>query len=428
MRAAVGLRGLVLLTVAALVLRLVAAFATGAWEPPPGRWEHGYEVGAVAVSLAEGRGFSDPFLSETGPTAAVGPALPFVWSLLIRAFGPYSAGAWAGMVLLNVLFSTLVVPAAWALGRRCGGEATGTLAAAVWALHPIGVLGPTTYQSASGLYALFVTLGLERLVALEQADRAGEPLRPRALSFGLVIGLSLWVEPLWLPVLAAWLAVTLLRRRFSLLRHGLLACLVAAALAAPWAVRNLVVFHEPVFLRSWAGPELLLGAIAGPGEPTPIGRHPSRSSEEMRELRRLGEPAYASAKAREAAARIAERPGRWLAACAWRWAVFWTGRLDWWLPAPGHPVAGGWGSRLRGLVHLLPALLAAAGLLRARRFRPAATRVLAIAFAAYPVTYALTHVEARYRHPLEAAVTVAAVLLVTRGGMLSGRRGEEPQP
>lgn len=422
-----GPRGLLLLTAGALALRVLAAVATGALEPPPGRWEHGYEVGAVAVSLAEGRGFADPFLSETGPTAAVGPALPFAWSLLIRAFGPYSAGAWVGFVLLNALFSALVVPAAWALGRRCGGELTGTLAAAAWTLHPVGVLGPTTYQGASGLFALFVTLALERLVALEQADAAGGATRAPALGLGLVTGLSLWVEPLLLPVLAAWLAWTSLRRRFALLRRGLLAAALAAAIAAPWAVRNLVVFDEPVFLRSWAGPELLLGALAGPGEPTPIGRHPSRSPEEMRELQRLGEPAYAAAKAGEAAALVAERPSRWLAACAWRWGAFWTGRLDWWSAAPGHPVAGGWGSRLRGLVHLLPALLAAAGLLRARRFRPAATRVLAIAFAAYPVTYALTHLEARYRHPLEAAVTVAAVLALTRGGMLASPDEKEPQ-
>jgi len=191
-----SLRGLITLTAVALLLRIVACFATGAFETPSGRWEHGYEVGAVAVSLAEGRGFSSPFLSETGPTAAVGPALPFLWSLVLRTFGSYSAGAWAGFVLLNALFSALVVPAAHALGRRCGGPAIGLLAALAWTLHPVAVFGPTGYQSASGLFALFVTISLERFVALEQADGEGRSLRRLAVSAGLWFGAGLWVEPL----------------------------------------------------------------------------------------------------------------------------------------------------------------------------------------------------------------------------------------
>ena len=128
-------------------LLLLAGFATGAFEPPPGRWERGYEVGAVAVALADGRGFADPFLSETGPSAAVGPLLPFLWSLLIRAFGAQSAAAWAGFVLLNMLFSALVVPALHALGLRCGGAALGFVAALAWTLHPVGVVAPFEYTA-----------------------------------------------------------------------------------------------------------------------------------------------------------------------------------------------------------------------------------------------------------------------------------------
>lgn len=424
-RIAAGLsaRGLLGLTVGAFVLRVLACLATGAFEAPPGRWEHGYEVGAVAVSLAEGRGFANPFLSETGPTAAVGPALPFVWSLLIRIFGPYSGGAWAGFVLLNALFSALVVPAVHALGRRCGGRGLALLAACAWTFHPVGVLGPTGYQSASGLFALFVTLTLERLIALEQADGTERALPGLAVSAGVCFGAGLWVEPLLVPVWSLWLAWALLRRRARLLRAGLLATAIAGAMAAPWFVRNLVVLEAPVFLRSWAGPELYLGAVAGPGDPTPVHLHPSRSVDEMRALIRDGEVQYAHDKGREAMALAAEDPGRWVAACTWRWGAFWVGRLSWWSHSAEHPVAPGLASRLRGLVHLGPAVLAGLGLWRFRRKRRAAVRVLLLACLAYPVTYALTHVEARYRHPLEPAITLAAVLALMRDDMLS-----EPDP
>lgn len=420
-------RGLVALTLAALALRVIACWATGAFESPPGRWEHGYEVGAVAVSLAEGRGFANPFLSESGPTAAVGPALPFAWSLLIRIFGSYSAGAWAGFVVLNCLFSALVVPALHALGRRCGGASLGLLAALVWTLHPVGVFGPTGYQSASGLFALFVTVTLERLVALEQADAGERTLRRLALSAGAWFGAGLWVEPLLLPVWLLWLGWALVRRRVPLVRAGLVAALFAAAIATPWFLRNLVVMEAPVFLRSWAGPELYLGAVAGPGEPTPIELHPTRSRAEMLELLRVGEVQYAHDKGRTALELVRERPGRWVASCAWRWGAFYLGRLSWWGYSPEHPVAPGAASLLRGAVHVAPALLGAVGLWRFRRRRRAAVRVLLLAALAYPVTYGLTHVEARYRHPLEPAIAVAAVLAFLRDDMLSGpETGEEP--
>ena len=422
-----SLRGLVTLTAVALLLRVVACWVTGAFETPSGRWEHGYEVGAVAVSLAEGRGFSNPFLSGSGPTAAVGPALPWVWSLLLRVFGAYSAAAWTGFVLLNALFSALVVPAVHALGRRCAGPGLGLLAALAWALHPVGVFGPTGYQSASGLFALFVTLTLERLVAIEQADGEGLPLRRLALTAGVCFGAGLWVEPLLLPVWLLWLGWALVRRRVPLLRAGLVASLLAAAIATPWFLRNLVVMEAPVFLRSWAGPELYLGAVAGPGEPTPIHLHPTRSPEEMRELIRVGEVRYARDKGRDAMALIVDDPGRWVSACSWRYAAFWLGRLSWWGYAPDHPVAPGLSSLARGFVFLVPTLLAVVGLWRTRGRRPAAVRVLLLAGLAYPVTYGLTHVEARYRYPLEPAITVAAVLALRRDGMLSGpESGETP--
>jgi len=147
----------------------------------------------------------------------------------------------------------------------------------------------------------------------------------------------------------------------------------------------------------------------------------------MRELIRVGEVQYAHDKGGEAMRLVAEDPGRWVAACSWRWGAFWLGRLSWWGYAPDHPVAPGLASVLRGFVYLLPAVLAALGLWRSRGERRAAVRILFLAGLAYPVTYALTHVEARYRYPIEPAITVAAVLALRRGGMLSGpESGETP--
>ena len=63
-------------------------------------------------------------------------------------------------------------------------------------------------------------------------------------------------------------------------------------------------------------------------------------------------------------------------------------------------------------MHVVPPILAALGLLLAwRRHRPVA-RVLGLVLLAYPVAYGLTHVEARYRLPLEPVLLVSAALLI----------------
>jgi len=48
---------------------------------------------------------------------------------------------------------------------------------------------------------------------------------------------------------------------------------------------------------------------------------------------------------------IRQRPARWVAACAWRYGVFWAGRASWWRAAPGHPLGGGALTAARGAAH-----------------------------------------------------------------------------
>jgi hypothetical protein len=400
------------LVAAAFLVRLLAAWLGGAFTVPRGQWERGYEIGAVALALAEGRGFSDPFLVPTGPTAAVSPVVPFAWSLLMRALGPSSPEAWRAIVLLDVAISAVGVLAVHALGRRAGGPRVGAVAALALAAHPVAVLAAGKWVQGASLLGIAVSLVLACLVALEDVPA---PVPPRAVApLALAFGASLWVEPHLGLVLLAWTAVSLLRRRADLARVGLLAGALGVVMVSPWLVRNAVSFREPVFLRSWAGPELLLGAVAGPGDPTPIGFHPTRDPDELARLQRVGEAAYAREKLAEAARRVRPQPMRYAAACAWRYATFWVGRAAWWRGSERHPILPGGLAALRGAAFLVPAGIALLGLHSAWWRRRAACRVLLVALLTYPVVYALTHVEARYRLPLEPAVIVAASLIVLR--------------
>jgi hypothetical protein len=182
-------------------------------------------------------------------------------------------------------------------------------------------------------------------------------------------------------------------------------------------------------LRSWAGPELLIGAVAGPGEPAPVHLHPSWSLRERRRLAEVGEGAYTREKAREALRLVRERPARWIAACALRYGAFWWGMPGWWRPAERHPVAPRSLSGLRGASHAALALLGLAGLALAWRSVPL-MRWLALLFALYPLTYAVSHLEARYRLPLEPALLLCACAgaVILHGRWLRRARGSPMIP
>jgi hypothetical protein len=396
--------------VLALALRLSLVGATGMLRAPEDPWARGYEVGAAARSIAEGRGVADPFGEETGPSAAVSPLVPYLVAVPARIFGPLSPEPWRALVLLSALSSALIAPALLVMARRLAAERAGLLAAFAWAVHPVGILGIP--WEATMVYALLLTLTLAALAAVEtslRAEDAGAAWRS-ACWLGLVAGLSLLQEPLALPFLLAWAAFRTfsLRRRRALMLVPALALAVAALPATPWVVRNARVVGV-ANLRSWAGPELWFGAMAGPGEPPPIQLHPSRNLRERQHLRDVGEAAYAREKALDAVRLVRERPARWVTACALRYGAFWWGLPSWWRSTASHPVAPAAVSGLRGAMHAALALVGLAGLALAWRSTPF-VRWLALLFALYPVTYALSHVEARYRLPLEPALLLCACL------------------
>ena len=129
-----------LLAALSFVLRVALVAQAGRLEMPSRAWDRGYEVGAVAQALTEGRGFADPFGERTGATAAVGPAVAALWSLPMRAFGTSSPMAWMLIVLLDCLALALVVPALFALGRRAVGERFGLVCTVAWTVHPVALL------------------------------------------------------------------------------------------------------------------------------------------------------------------------------------------------------------------------------------------------------------------------------------------------
>lgn len=227
--------------------------------------------------LAEGKGFVHPLFYVEGivaPSAEHPPLWPMVLSVTSWLGGTgFEAHRVTGCVL-----GTLVIVVVGLLGRRAGDDRAGLLAAGIAAVYPTLVAADGSLMSET-LYGLIV--GVAMLVALRLADRPG--VLP-ALVLGVLIGLSALTraEGLLFLVLLA-LPACLVRRRALGTGRALaavaVACVGAALVIAPWTLRNLDAFDQPVLIsvndstvlagancdQSYSGPDTgfwILGCLA----------------------------------------------------------------------------------------------------------------------------------------------------------------------
>ena len=84
----------VFIVIVALVLRIGFVcfyLASGAQQKTANNLAFGYEAGAVAAAIAEGRGFSSPLKTiKSGPTAWFTPIYPYLLAGVFKIFGVYS--------------------------------------------------------------------------------------------------------------------------------------------------------------------------------------------------------------------------------------------------------------------------------------------------------------------------------------------------
>lgn len=238
-----GLAVAAVLGVAAL-LRL--AWVVGAqWEDP--LVGDAIYYSAQAEVLAEGRGFEHPY---TGEAAADHPPLTPV------VFAPAS---WLDPLLpgdviqaQRLLGAALGVVAVWALGllaREVGGDRTALVAMAIAAVYPGLWINDGLIMSETPTAVVTALL----LWVLIRWSRGSSP----AWLVGLVGGVAtLTRAELALLVALAVVPLVLLRRPIPW-RDLAVVPLVAALVLAPWTLRNLARFEEPVLISTNDGLTLI---------------------------------------------------------------------------------------------------------------------------------------------------------------------------
>jgi 4-amino-4-deoxy-L-arabinose transferase-like glycosyltransferase len=208
----------------------------------------------VAQHLADGDGFMQAFRAQ--PTAEHPPG----WEVVLAAADLLGGNGYLSHRLLGAAIGTVTVVLIGLLGRRVTDGATGLGAAAIAAVYPMLWAADVSLMSETLYGALLVT-------ALLAATTVRDGGAARGALLGALLGLAALTRGEAI-LLVPLLLVPLTWRN----RRAMAAGVAAFALVlAPWTIRNLTTFQEPVLVSGnangiWIGancPDTYHGELIG---------------------------------------------------------------------------------------------------------------------------------------------------------------------
>lgn len=243
-----------MLVAAAVGVALRAAFGFLYWTGKPMTHDE-REYLALARNLAEGRGFGYAPADETTAARQFGraPGYPAFLALAGAGRGGYDSTP-ARVKLAQSALGGLTVLLIGLIALGASGPRAGVAAAAAAAVYPPLVWIPS-YVLSEPLYsplALASACVLQRAVAGDGVTPAAAGRIPAllALGAGVLAGIGILVRPallFFLPLAILWL---LGARRFAV---ALAFAAAAAAVVAPWTIRNLEAHGRVVLVASEGG-------------------------------------------------------------------------------------------------------------------------------------------------------------------------------
>ena len=404
----------------------------------------GWEMGRIARALATGYGFADPFDGHTGPTAWTPPIYPLLLGGVFKLFGVYTnASAWV-ILTINSVFSAATAPAVLQIARLTFARGTGTRAKTagialwsgwLWALYPAAMQYAVHWiwdmALTTCLFAWILVVAL-RLRAVYDSEPSSARASRLWLAFGLLWGLTALSNTSllsFLPFCGLWIVWPVLRqtpRQFNQIaaaaRGAALAAVCCLALMAPWMIRNALVFHAFIPMRSNFGAELYESVLpANEGFPwggifPAVGYDPK-----FLLYKRMGELAFSKDQAARARVIIAAHPARTLGYIVKRAWFYWAG-----VPHPvGPSLNSKFSEAVRELNYCFVSVATVLGLILAFRRRIPASWLFFWMLAIIPLLFYAITVQARFRAPLEPAMLVLIVYLFQSA---ERKRGARPSP
>ena len=373
------------------------------------------ETGNIAFALASGRGFSSPTRGDTGPTAWLTPVYPVLLAGIFRLFGIFTLHSFCAAAALNIVFSVATCAPLYFAGKRIGGVAVGSVAAWLWVFFPSAIVIPFQWIWDTSLAALLAATILWATFAIAGSRR----LRDWCV-YGLLWGLALLTNPALgslLPFLLGWLLWRARPAERGYLARPALAAAIAILCCIPWTIRNEVVFHRFIPLRSNFPFELWMGNNeVFDDRSANINARITRYGE-ARRYGQLGETAFMQEKWNLAAEFIRTHKRLELRLTWWRFKMFWLGSFH---PLQDFQNADSEWIRAIFIVNFLTALGGAAGIAVMFRRRSPFAFPAAAFVVVFPLVYYFAHASLRYRHPIDPVILLLAGVAVASGLRIFG--------
>lgn len=365
------------------------------------------ETGNIAYSLAEGRGFSSAFRTNTGPTAWLTPVYPVLIAGIFKVFGVFTPRAFLAAVFLNIVFSSAVCIPVFFVGKRIGGLTVASLAAWLWAIFPNAVIMPFEWIWDTSFSAFLAAALLWATLALAESEKIRD-----WCAYGLLWGLALMTNPALgslLPFLLGWATYRARREKRLNISRPALAVGVAVLCCLPWTIRNYAAFHKFVPLRSNFAFELWIGNNDIFDLHAKNGRRVITRYEEERTYTQMGEAAYVQDKWEKAIAFIKSRPAL-VAQLAWKRVIAtWFGTET---PWKNFVETDSLFIRVLFVSNFLAVLGTLTGIARLILQRSAFAFPLVVFPVIYPVIYYITHTSLRYRHPIDPVLLLLTAIAI----------------
>jgi hypothetical protein len=354
------------------------------------------ETGNIAYALATGKGFSSVFRGDTGPTAWLAPVYPLLVAAIFWILGVFTPASFFAVVFVNSIFSAAACVPIFLSGKRIRGPAVASAAAWLWAIFPNAILMPFEWVWDTSLSALLAATLVWATLVVAESQRLRD-----WCGYGLLWGLALMTNPSLgslLPFLLGWAAYRAIRPELSHISRPALAAGIALVCCLPWTIRNYVVFHKFIPMRSNFPFELWVGNNDIFDPDARNGKQRITQFEEVRRYTHLGETGFMQEKWGLAEQFIREHPRLEMRLTWKRFVALWAGTET---PVKDFEETDSLLLRVIFLSNALAALGAAAGIIVLWSDRSAFAFPLTVFPVLFPIVYYVTHASLRLRHPID---------------------------
>ncbi len=207
------------------------------------------EYDTLGWNLTQGKGYQ---IEAGTPDATREPGYPFFLSIIYAVFGHNYFAVKSIQLIINAATCVII----YFIGKRIAGRATGMIAAGIAVIYPAFIIYAANLWTET-LFTFLLTLGILTLIKAV----TGEGLK-WYLATGIILGLAALVKAVLilfpLFVIPAAIFITGFKKKVLLCLFYML--LAFSLITVPWCIRNYIVFHKFIPVRTGSGFNLWLGS------------------------------------------------------------------------------------------------------------------------------------------------------------------------